>query len=139
MKFIKISLYAILYLILCLIVMPFIVIFLINLTGFNNLSNMFSVFIRIILAIQISKQINKVTQTFPNYLKKKNFTISNTVVAQAICYIIYFVLIFLLAQSLRILGLENSIIGLIAVTLLKLFITYIIANIVRYIVYIRKS
>ncbi len=139
MKTIKISFFAILYLFLCLIIMPIVVKILISLTGLETLSNMFSVFIRILLALQISRQINKVTQAFPNYISKKGLKVKNTKLAQAFCYVIYFSLIFLMSKTLTILNLSTNNLALIITTLLKLLITYIIANIVRYIVYIRKN
>ncbi len=139
MKIIKISIYALFYLFLCLIIMPIIVSILINLTGLETISNMFSVFIRILLALQISRQINKITQVFPNYLNKKNFQIKNTKFAQIFWYIIYFSLIFLMSKTLSILNLSTNTIALIITTLIKLLITYLIANIIRYIVYIRKN
>ncbi len=139
MKIIKISIYALFYLFLCLIIMPIIVKILISFTGLETLSNMFSVFIRIILALQISRQINKVTQVFPNYLNKKDFKVTNTKLAQAFWYVVYFSLIFLMSKTLTILNLSTNTLALIITTLLKLLITYIIANIIRYIVYLRKN
>ncbi len=139
MKTIKISLFAILYLFLCLIIMPIIVKVLISLTGLETLSNMFSVFIRILLALQISRQINKVTQVFPNYLNKKAYKVKNTKTTQAFWYVVYFSLIFLMSKTLTILNLSTNTLALIITTLLKLLITYIIANIIRYIVYLRKN
>ncbi len=139
MKIIKISIYALFYLFLCLIIMPIIVNILIMLTGWETLSNMFSVFIRILLALQISRQINKVTQVFPNYLNKKDFKVKNTKIAQAFWYVVYFSLIFLMSKTLTILNLSTNTLALIITTLIKLLITYIIANIIRYIVYIRRN
>ncbi len=139
MKLIKISIYAIFYLFLCLIIMPIIVNILIYLTGLESISNMLSVFIKIILALQISKQINKVTQIFPNYLNKKDFKVKNTKSAQTFWYVVYFSLIFLMSKTLTILNLSTNTLALIITTLLKLLITYLIANIIRYIVYIRKN
>lgn len=139
MKFLKITLYAMLYLILCLIILPIIVNIINLIIGFKVLSSILSVIIKIFLALQISRQINKVTQVFPNFLKRKNFQIKNSILAQAFWYVIYFSLIFITSYSLNKLSLDTSILALIISTLLKLLITYLIANIIRYIISLRKE
>ncbi len=134
MKSIKIFGFAILYLILCLIVMPIIVLIIQKITGLETISNMLGVFVRIMLALQISRRINKVTQVFPNYLEKLNPTINRPNLMQSLAYFVYFSLIFLMSFTLGQLNLQANVLALIITTLIKLLITYIIANVVRYIV-----
>ncbi len=134
MKILKITGYAFLYLILSLIIMPIIVDLLQQLTGLDAISNMIGVVVRIMLALQISRRINTVTQNFPNYLRTKAIKIQHPNLVQGFWYLVYFSLIYLMALILNILNLSTNILALIITTLLKLLITYIIANIVRYIV-----
>lgn len=134
MKFIKIFGYAVLYVILCLIVMPVIVDFLAITLRLGSFATMVGVFIKIVLALQISKRINKVTNIFPRYLQSKQIVYKRPNQSQAISYVIYFSLIFLISKTLSILGLSTSTVALIIATLFKLLITYVIANIVRHIV-----
>lgn len=134
MKIIKILGYAILYLVLCLIVMPVIVKFLGVTLRLGSLAPMIGVFIKIMLALQISKRINTVTQIFPNYLRSRQIIYNKPNQAQTVSYLVYFSLIFLISKSLTILELSTNVAALIVATLIKLLITYIIANIVRHIV-----
>ncbi len=134
MKTLKIAGYAILYLILALIIMPIIVDVLQQLTGFEMVSNMLGVVVRIMLALQISRRINTVTQIFPNYLRAKAIKINRPNLVQGFWYGVYFGLIYLMSLILSVLNLSTNVGALIITTLLKLLITYIIANIVRYIV-----
>lgn len=134
MKTIKIAGYSILYLILCLIIMPIIVNFLQVYLKLGAIASMLSVAIKVLLALQISRRINLITQVFPNYLKNKSYSINNPNLAQAICYVIYFSIIYMLSAILSALSLTENVIALIIITLIKLFVTYIIANSVRYIV-----
>ncbi len=134
MKILKISGYAVLYIILCLVVMPIIVNFLSSTLHLGAIATMLGVVIKIMLALQISRRINGVTQIFPNYLTTKKFEINRPNYAQSIAYVVYFSLIFLITSGLNFLAMNTNIWALIVATLIKLLITYIIANIVRYIV-----
>lgn len=128
-KLIKIAWYAILYLILCLIIIPIIVNILSALINIPIIATVLGKIISILLAFQISARINRVTQVFPNYLKTLNIKVNKPNLVQAGLYVVYFTGIAIISM------LKNEMLTvLIILTLCKLLLTYTIANIVRMVV-----